>query len=224
MRLGKEETREGSSNRLTNSTFVLLDAGEGTFGQLYRVYGRELGAMLQQISVAFISHLHADHHLGLVRVLIERAAAAAMAGNKALQPLVIVAPKPFEDWLLAFSAFVEPLCFSFIDCATLEAGSPLPCVEARGLLTMKTVSVIHCPLSYGVVLAHESGWKIVYVTHTRIYVLRVPHLTDKSTRLVIHDAHLRLARGALLVTIPSGIPGTLARPRTLPRPVSALTS
>lgn len=41
---------------------VLLDCGEGTFGQLCRQYGDDVDEVLSKISTVFISHLHADHH------------------------------------------------------------------------------------------------------------------------------------------------------------------
>lgn len=49
---------------------VLLDAGEGTLGQLARLYGPTgVVELVRNLKVIFISHLHADHHSGLVNVL-----------------------------------------------------------------------------------------------------------------------------------------------------------
>jgi ribonuclease Z len=52
---------------------ILLDSGEGTLGQMRRRFGptkmRELYADLKMI---FISHMHADHHLGLHSILEDR--------------------------------------------------------------------------------------------------------------------------------------------------------
>jgi len=49
---------------------VLLDAGVGSLGQLQALFGPE-GARgaLRGLSAIFISHHHADHHLGLMRLL-----------------------------------------------------------------------------------------------------------------------------------------------------------
>lgn len=44
------------------SQSLLLDCGEGTFGQLCRHYGDAVDAVLSNISTIFVSHLHADHH------------------------------------------------------------------------------------------------------------------------------------------------------------------
>jgi ribonuclease Z len=53
---------------------VLLDAGEGTLGQIRRRFGT--AGMAEQIypnlKMIFISHMHADHHLGLRLVLEDR--------------------------------------------------------------------------------------------------------------------------------------------------------
>ncbi|GAW10991.1 hypothetical protein ANO14919_003290 [Xylariales sp. No.14919] len=47
----------------------LFDVGENTLGQLRRVFGDELPSVLRDLKVIWISHLHADHHLGTVSVI-----------------------------------------------------------------------------------------------------------------------------------------------------------
>lgn len=48
----------------------LLDCGENTLGQLRRVYDDEgLKEVLRDLKLIWISHLHADHHLGTVSVI-----------------------------------------------------------------------------------------------------------------------------------------------------------
>ena len=48
----------------------LLDCGENTLGQLRRVYSDEgLKEVLRDLKLIWISHLHADHHLGTVSVI-----------------------------------------------------------------------------------------------------------------------------------------------------------
>ena len=45
-------------------SYILLDCGEGTAGQLYRHYGDEATAnILRNLKAIFISHMHADHHM-----------------------------------------------------------------------------------------------------------------------------------------------------------------
>ncbi|KAJ3446398.1 zinc phosphodiesterase elac protein [Anaeramoeba flamelloides] len=48
---------------------ILLDAGEGTFGQLLLNYDLQTMEVLLNIQLIWISHVHADHHLGLIKVL-----------------------------------------------------------------------------------------------------------------------------------------------------------
>lgn len=81
----------------------MLDAGEGTLGQMWRVFGDGSGAaigestgggaignggdgggtqqILRNLSAVWISHPHADHHLGLVRILSERNKLLGFAGG-----------------------------------------------------------------------------------------------------------------------------------------------
>jgi len=58
---------------------IILDAGEGTLGSMIRHFGplgspgrdgrMSLEEFLRGIKCIFISHLHADHHFGVVRIL-----------------------------------------------------------------------------------------------------------------------------------------------------------
>lgn len=41
---------------------LLLDCGEGTFGQLCRHYGEQVDQVLCNIAAVFVSHMHTDHH------------------------------------------------------------------------------------------------------------------------------------------------------------------
>ena len=48
----------------------LMDCGENTLGQLKRMYtAPELAEVFQDLKVIWISHLHADHHLGIASVI-----------------------------------------------------------------------------------------------------------------------------------------------------------
>ncbi|KAL4915494.1 hypothetical protein BDW62DRAFT_122765 [Aspergillus aurantiobrunneus] len=50
--------------------YYLLDCGEGTLGQLKRMFKPEkLSEVLRNLHLVWISHLHADHHLGTVSII-----------------------------------------------------------------------------------------------------------------------------------------------------------
>lgn len=52
---------------------ILLDCGEGSLGQLRRRFGPEgTRRVLEELRLIYISHMHADHHLGLQSILREK--------------------------------------------------------------------------------------------------------------------------------------------------------
>lgn len=57
---------------------ILLDAGEGTWGQLSRQFGVDPTApgnvweVLRNMKCIFLSHIHGDHHMGVAQVLVKR--------------------------------------------------------------------------------------------------------------------------------------------------------
>lgn len=52
---------------------ILLDCGEGSLGQLRRRFGPEgTRRVLEELRMIHISHMHADHHLGLQAILREK--------------------------------------------------------------------------------------------------------------------------------------------------------
>ncbi|KAL8868295.1 MAG: hypothetical protein Q9174_005084, partial [Haloplaca sp. 1 TL-2023] len=60
----------GTLLRVPGSGSYLFDAGEGTLGQLRRLYTpAELQSILRDLKMIWISHMHADHHLGTVSVI-----------------------------------------------------------------------------------------------------------------------------------------------------------
>jgi ribonuclease Z len=56
--------------RIPGRGTYILDCGENTLGQLERVYTRaELAEILRDLRMIWISHMHADHHLGTVGLI-----------------------------------------------------------------------------------------------------------------------------------------------------------
>lgn len=60
----------GTLLRVPGSGSYLFDCGENTLGQLKRIYGPEMmKEILRDLKLIWISHLHADHHLGLASII-----------------------------------------------------------------------------------------------------------------------------------------------------------
>lgn len=53
-----------------NESSLLMDCGEGTAGQISRFYGSKAPEILKKIKFIGVTHLHADHHLGIFRQTI----------------------------------------------------------------------------------------------------------------------------------------------------------
>ncbi|XP_023642790.1 tRNAse Z TRZ4, mitochondrial isoform X2 [Capsella rubella] len=108
---------------------ILLDCGEGTLGQLKRRYGLE-GAdeAVRNLRCIWISHIHADHHTGLARILARR---RELLKGVAHEPAIVVGPRPLKNFLDAYQR-LEDLDMEFLDCrnttttswASVETTSP----------------------------------------------------------------------------------------------------
>lgn len=62
---------------------MILDCGEGSWGQLVRLLGRTAASRVAaHLTAVYVSHHHADHHIGLISLLQARAAALTEAGAK----------------------------------------------------------------------------------------------------------------------------------------------
>uniref|UniRef100_A0A6B2KYN5 ribonuclease Z n=1 Tax=Arcella intermedia TaxID=1963864 RepID=A0A6B2KYN5_9EUKA len=163
---------------------ILLDCGEGTLGQIYRLYGNDFETILKNVKLVFISHIHADHHLGLVRVLSYRT-------ELGCPPVTVIGPTVLSYWLKEYLEiqnlnYVFYNCNDFLRCSQLEDSSPHTFQSLLGLRQLQTIAVIHCPDAFGVVIEHQNGWKFVYSGDTR----PCPDLIEagQNADLVVHEA------------------------------------
>ncbi|CAA3018626.1 zinc phosphodiesterase ELAC 2 [Olea europaea subsp. europaea] len=92
---------------------LLLDCGEGTLGQLKRRFGVE-GAdeAVGSLRCIWISHIHADHHTGLARILALR---SSLLKGVPHEPLIVVGPRQLKRYLDAYQR-LEDLDMQFLDC------------------------------------------------------------------------------------------------------------
>jgi ribonuclease Z len=181
---------------------VLLDCGEGTWGQMTRSYGIERASeMIVGLKIVFISHIHADHHLGLLTLLHARqeAISALGDGGSGMPELVVIGPSSLGAWL---DAYEEALLgeqhglpgtrsFKFMDAVALtEPQHPESRFFADSFgLDIACVDVVHCPRSYGIVIADcVKQWKVVYSGDTR--PCRALAKAGLGATLAIHEATL----------------------------------
>lgn len=200
---GKHRNVSGIMIDLFERGGILLDCGEGTWGQLVRLMGLDRAQRaVASLRIIFISHMHADHHLGLLSVLHWRSEAIYERNELGQGPqLVLIGPSQLQDWLQAFEAAAQvPLRnelsrekrpFRFFNAMNLTDPQT---VESRVFsdtfgLEVGCVEVIHCAYSYGVVIKDcVNGWKVVYSGDTR----PCQRLAEagKGATLAIHEATL----------------------------------
>jgi ribonuclease Z len=173
---------------------VLLDCGEGTYGQLVRLHGREDAArILVSLEAIWVSHMHADHHAGLRTLLAER---ARTLRRRALvvSPLLVIAPWRLRAWLAECGSH-EELCYTFVELVPTRYGgvaaSPndevvLGAMSKLGLAELCNVQVEHVSGACGVVLVSHAGWKFVYSGDTRPCEALVR--AGENATLLVHEA------------------------------------
>lgn len=136
-------------------SFILLDCGEGTFGQIIRYFGEKAAMnILSKIKVVYIFHLHADHHIGLVGILKQR---QLVCGSN-VDPLLLFAPKQIGSWLDFYSDSIERIegSYQLIPNADLIE-TPFTAAKNIGLQSLSTCMVKHCAHFFGVSLILDSS-------------------------------------------------------------------
>lgn len=164
-----------------NGQITLLDAGEGTSGQLARHYGSNgLRSFYQRLRFVFISHMHADHHSGLAAVLSARLKALGLTtksmdqSNEEATTLSIACPPQMRTYIRDLDAMHDlqlqhrSAPITFIDNHHLLAQERddsryADLYAAFGLTKAETVLVEHRTKAFGLVLQGQAGWKIVSV-------------------------------------------------------------
>lgn len=158
---------------IDEETSMLLDCGEGTSSQLYRLYGDKTDEILIKLKAIFISHLHPDHHIGMTGVLHARSAALKRAGMKE-EPILLLAPIQYRSWLGENIQYVGSKDFTLVvnqfctkEPYIIKGFKPndtfiQKVMEKLNLIEYQTIPVLHVRHSVAVSLKHKSGWKIVY--------------------------------------------------------------
>ncbi|XP_075435752.1 zinc phosphodiesterase ELAC protein 2 isoform X2 [Ascaphus truei] len=195
------KTRNVSSTlvNVNSSRSVLLDCGEGTFGQLCRHYGDQVDEILCNMSVVFVSHIHADHHTGLLNILLEREVAFKSFG-KPFFPALVIGPKHAMTWLNQYHDHCQEILhhINIIPAHMLMDGAEVRGPEIKAFIAslldtcelekFETCLVRHCRNAFACAMVHKSGWKLVFSGDTMPCDALVQ--MGKNATLLIHEATL----------------------------------
>ncbi|NP_001312412.1 zinc phosphodiesterase ELAC protein 2-like isoform X2 [Nicotiana tabacum] len=92
---------------------LLLDCGEGSLAQLKRRYGiNGADSAVRNLKCIWISHIHADHHAGLARILALR---RDLLKGVPHEPMLVIGPEQVGEFLKDYKK-LEDLDMLFLDC------------------------------------------------------------------------------------------------------------
>ncbi|XP_067209587.1 ribonuclease Z, mitochondrial isoform X3 [Linepithema humile] len=161
----KVRNTSGILLRVDEDHSMVLDCSEGTFRQIMKIYGKsETDKILKTIKAVYVSHLHADHHIGLIGLLKERGAVTQ-------DSLYLFAPSHIAAWLQLYHKRFEPILHRmtlisnselFMNIHNPNDLKYLDMYKTLNVQAVRTVYVKHCPYSYGVSVTLHNGKKIVY--------------------------------------------------------------
>ena len=215
----REISEQGKRSHPLKSA-ILMDAGEGTFGQMCNIFGvnnetkndlnemDELSEKLKIMSLIWISHPHADHHLGVLRILKEREKvlktflSRRRKKNKngeegeawgTLSPLVIIAPERLLTWFSSYAHVDNEIDIGNREKYLLHDIQHLLSNEIKiilrssiGLENLHSFRVRHCEDAYGVSLYLQNIGKIVFSGDTAPCPQVITN--GQNADLLIHEA------------------------------------
>lgn len=123
---------------------IVLDAGETSFGSLCRLYKPdEVDMILDELSIVYLSHLHADHHLGIVDFIREwnKRQVLKYGINGRRKKLYVVSPWQYDlfmNELNRVDPFVNKDYICPVSCDEFMLGFTLPSQEQ---LEIENISV-----------------------------------------------------------------------------------
>ena len=170
----------------------LFDCGENTLGQLKRVFGDELPAVLRDLKAIWISHLHADHHLGTASVI--RAWNEETRGDDQTKDkkLIVASDQAMIDWLREYSE-IEAFGNDRVRHVTMGKSNgnynhvfDAEQTQRYGLTSIQSCHVDHCNGAMAVAFNFPNGFKVAYSGDCRPS-RRFVEIGQGST-LLIHEA------------------------------------
>ncbi|CAF4900678.1 unnamed protein product [Pieris macdunnoughi] len=192
----KTRNTSGIVLQIDENRSMLLDCGEGTFNQLVRFYGpKRVNTFLRSLKAIFVSHLHADHHIGLMGVLQARRHALDEISSD--DTLYLLAPGQIVTWLSKYDQQFETIRNEFTlipNQNLLEAKLSDPpnrditsaVLAGIGVENITSCLVSHCPNAFGVAVQVDEKHKVTYSGDT-IPCEELVKIGMNST-LLIHEA------------------------------------
>jgi len=190
--------------------FIILDCGEGTLNQLCRLKGEEdTKRILRNLKAIYISHQHADHHLGSINLLIAREETFQHEIEK-ITPLYLVVTDEYRHFLCSYHQNIQPVLqnvqlikneelikhtqkdkfmHEILDQERFQFINKKLLVEFllyTSLSEIETCRALHCRHAFCVTIKTEEGFKITYSGDTRPITTIVR--MGKGSDLLIHEA------------------------------------
>jgi ribonuclease Z len=164
--------------RIPNESNIILDTGEHSLASLKRhLSPSEYHEFFSKLRLIYISHPHADHHLGLISIVKQYIQIQNTLPQSQRMPLFLIAPHRLFSSLyeynqvedLGIEGYIVPFASNtLIPRLLADAYAPPDLGLFQGFLShmnlrsVETCFVPHCSQAYGVAITHKSGWKIVY--------------------------------------------------------------
>lgn len=149
----------------------LFDCGENTMGMLRRAYDpSQLDAVLIDLRMIWISHLHADHHLGTMSVISAKQEVMQRLGKKDPQLHIVSEPK-MADYLNDFDSVQSSVTSVFIGVMNSELsfkngkyyGAPVHLSQTSlKIKEFLTTRVNHCHGAQACSVTFDNGFKFSY--------------------------------------------------------------
>ncbi|KAJ1302197.1 hypothetical protein OPQ81_001023 [Rhizoctonia solani] len=172
---------------------IMLDCGENTWGQMCRRFGTDQTvpdnaySVLADLKCIFVSHIHGDHHMGLLKLLTTRRS---------------ITPAPKEPLYLILNRASE-LCvreYHDLEDVGLDAENGVKIVQiekprarynkdnSSGPTSVKLAEIAGTNSCFGIVARHNNGWSFAYSGDT----MPCDTLAEagKNVTLLIHEASM----------------------------------
>lgn len=127
--------------QLNPDDYIMLDCGEGTLNQLYTLHGPVKGAsILRQLRLILVTHMHLDHHAGVLSVAISRARSLQLDPETAPSDLSslsipVLAPPAFSRWMKMFHGIYSHQTFVslyIVPCVYESQSTPVNSMKSDG--------------------------------------------------------------------------------------------